>query len=605
VAARLKPKLPAGSDPLAAASARGYRSRVADERGWAELDEQLPRELRASLEERFWRPIEAEATFGLLRDDPTFFADPGRHPAVFADHGVVHVRDVAAGVVRLVDTLDGVLLAARPAERRRFVQAVGVAAAYLHDIGMVDMSPDGRRVHAIYAAHAAFGTDVAPLVEHLAVSPVGARVRDVDTKASLGLPVEVVLREMLSMCAAHSKSLVPAAVLDDWTAFRRLMARIVMTPMDELRASPGLPSAEDPTPVPIDVNAAGHPRPDAAYAWLDARDGPHAELADDVMDAIRALRAADVLRQRGSVLRTSGGYEICFDARTANAVCTLRTASGDAAYLIEYHDPRGAGEANISTAFVTPGGDLRIAFHRGSFADEVAASRAAANVAEAVIDIQADVIPSFAGTPARGLPPPSRRIETVRVQLERPSDRPEFAEAVAWAVAAAEPSIADRVETVSDVEGAAPEERARFHAARAVDATGRLAATIVQQLGAHGVDVAGLDPSCAFAEVRQTTIRAGEVLVAVGSPAAFVYVPMGDGLVVSPAGGYAPAPLHPWVPVGTTGVIRRAERNSEIVSERDVDVVIIPAERYTTSWLRPLSPDALRSLLGRTDPAAA
>ena len=67
-----------------------------EERGpVAVLDEYLPRPVRTYLEERFWRPIEAQATFEVLCDDPAFLADPGRHPAIFADHGVVHVRDVA------------------------------------------------------------------------------------------------------------------------------------------------------------------------------------------------------------------------------------------------------------------------------------------------------------------------------------------------------------------------------------------------------------------------------------------------------------------------------------------------------------------------------
>jgi len=42
-----------------------------------------------------------------------------------------------------------------------------VEAAYLHDIGMVDMTPIGRRTHPVYAAHAAFWPDVDPLVNHL------------------------------------------------------------------------------------------------------------------------------------------------------------------------------------------------------------------------------------------------------------------------------------------------------------------------------------------------------------------------------------------------------------------------------------------------------
>ena len=72
---------------------------------------------------------------------------------------------------------------------------------------------------------------------------------------------------------------------------------------------------------------------------------------------------------------------------------------------------------------------------------------------------------------------------------------------------------------------------------------------------------------------------------------------MGPGLIVRPGGGYAPSPLSSWVPVGTTGVIRRAERNSEIVAEREVDVVMIPGECYATAWFRPLGLSELRDRL--------
>src|SRR4051812_9245864 len=145
-----------------------------------ELDAYLSRRVQTYLEERFWRPIEAQATLEVLRDDPDFLADPGRHPAIFADHGVVHVRDVAIGLTRLLDTVNGVLLPYRPEPRQHFVQALGVGLAYLHDIGMVDMTRSGRRVHALFAAHAAFGPDVNPLVEHLLTTgPVGARLAEI------------------------------------------------------------------------------------------------------------------------------------------------------------------------------------------------------------------------------------------------------------------------------------------------------------------------------------------------------------------------------------------------------------------------------------------
>ncbi len=565
----------------------------------AELDGYLPRPVRTYLEERFWRPIEAQATLEVLLEDPAFLADPGRHPAIFADHGVVHVRDVSIGLVRLLDTIDGVLLPHRPTHRHRFVQTLGVALVYLHDIGMVDLTRAGRRVHALFAAHAAFGPELTPLVEALlAPGPVRAHLDAVAGRAPFAVPVETIVRELLSLSLAHSKSAVPADVLDDRVALRRLMQRVVFTSMADHRAGERLPRASDTSPLPAGANVGAYADPADSYAWLDAPGGAQAELADDAIDAIRALRAADVLRQRGTVLRTSGGFELCMDAETARAVCTLRPATGDAAYVITYDDDRGAGEANIRVAFVTPQGHLRIAFHRGGFATPDAARRAAASVADVVADIQADVIPSFGGTSlGGGLEAPRRAIEDVQIQLERPGDEPAFADAVASLVAARDPSLAKRLVTVADTQGAAPHEQRRFFVAAPVPGDGSVADLLLRNMAERGVEIEGLDRAAAFAEAGRATIRPGEVLVAPGSAPAFVYVPMGPGLVVRPDGGYAPAPMPAWVPVGTTGVIRRAERNSEIVAEREVDVIMIPGELYARAWLRPLRVDELADRL--------
>jgi hypothetical protein len=583
----------------ARATARGgYGWRVEEMPRWAGLDDHLAPDVRAYLEERFWRPIEAQATLEVLRHDPTFFADPGRHPAMFADHGVVHVRDVAANLIELLETVDGVLLAARPPSRRRFMESYGVAAAYLHDVGMIDMSAAGRRIHAVYAAHAAFWPDAGPLVDHLlAPGPVRARLDAVAAADPFAVPVETIARELLSLTAAHSKTTVPAPVLDDRSAFRCLMQRFVFTSLDAQRRSAHPPALDGESPLSVQAGAVSHPDPSSAYAWLEAVDGPQAELTDDVLDALRALRAADVLRQRGSALRTSGGFEVYFDARTAHAVATLRPAGGDAAYVVTYPDGRGAGEANIRLAFMTPRGHLRIAFHRGAFAQGEVLARAAASAANAVLDIQADVLPSFAGAPARGLPAPARRIADVRIQLERPDDHPAFAEEVARVIATLDPSLGPVLQTVADVERAAAQERDRFHAAAEIEPGDPLVPELLARLDDHGATTAGMDLRAAFAEVCRVSIQPGEVLLARGSPPAFVYIPLGLGLEVQPEGGYAPQPVHPWVPVGTTGVIRRAGRNSDIVAEHEVEVIMVPGERYVTDWLRPLGPDELRTRL--------
>jgi hypothetical protein len=573
----------------------------------AELDAHLPRPVRTYLEEQLWRPIEAQATLEILAEDPTFFDDPGRHPAIFADHGIVHVRDVAIGLIRLLDTINGVLLPSRPPDRQRFVETIGVASAYLHDIGMVDMTPSGRRIHALYAAHAAFGPDVDPLVEHLlAAGPVRARLDDVADRAPFETPLELVVREILSLSIAHSKSAVPAEVLDDRVLLRRLLQRVIFTSLDNHRAARRLPQAADPSPIPRDANAEVYADPSVSFAWLAAPTGPQAELADDVVDAVRALRAADVLRQRGTVLRTSGGFEVCMDSETARAVCTLRPATGDAAYVLIYDDERGAGEANIRVAFVTPQGHLRIAFHRGAFGSPEAADRAARSVAGVIVDVAADVIPSFSGVSfGGGLEAPTRARDTIQIQLERPGEQPGFADDVAALVAEHEPALTHRLVTVVDTQGAAPEERRRFYAAQPLDPNGPEADELLRLMAEHGTETAGIDRVAAFAEACRATIQRGEILVAPGSAPAFVYVPTGQGLVVLPGGGYAPSGLPPWVPVGTTGVIRRAERNSEIVAERPTEVVMIPGELYARAWLRPMTPAGLSARLRRPAATAA
>jgi hypothetical protein len=536
------------------------------------LDEWLGPAIRADLEDRLWRPIGAQATLEALVDDPAFLADPAHHPAMFADHGVVHARDVAVGVVRLLDVVHGVLIPRRSATRARFVTALGVSTAYIHDIGMVDMSTEGRRAHAVVGARAAFGTDVDLLVEHLLEpGPVRDRLEVVAASSPFAVPLDTVVRELLSLSVTHSKSAVPAGVLRDRARLRETMRRIV--------------SRDD----------AG------SFAWLTAAPGAQADLADDAIDAMRVLRAADVLRQRGTGLRTSGGFELSMDAETARLVCTLRSATGDAAYVIAYDDPRGAGEANIREAFVTGHGDLRIGFARGGFGSAAANRLAATSVAGAIVDIAADVLPSFeAPTAGRGLVMPTRDPASMKLQVERPDDRPRFADEVAAAVTALEPSLASRLVVVADTGTAAPEapaERDRFLRAVRIAAPSLDANDLLRRVAERGAEIDHIDRAAAFAEVGRVTVEAREVLVEAGSAPAFVYIPTGPGLVVRPGGGYAPSPLAPWVPVGTTGVTRRAERNSDIVAEQDVEVIVIPGALYAREWFRPLSPADLAARL--------
>ncbi|MEP7112936.1 MAG: hypothetical protein ABI862_06700 [Ilumatobacteraceae bacterium] len=259
----------------------------------------------------------------------------------------------------------------------------------------------------------------------------------------------MVLREIMSLTAAHSKSTVPAAVLDDPAALRRLMMRSVFTDLEAHKNSGGTPDA-GMGPIGLSVNMDRYDDPmTQAYAWLVSAATAHERLVDDVIDAVRVLRAADGLRQRGTSLRTAAGYEMFIAAATGSAVYALRNAANTELVLMRSDDEKSAGEANVRVAVVTENGHLRLAFHRGAFTGDEACARAASAAAVVVADIQADVLPTFAAAQhASGLPRPTRRATDMLVELERPADRPAFADEVAAYLVAMHPELDGRVEVI-------------------------------------------------------------------------------------------------------------------------------------------------------------
>ena len=253
---------------------------------------------------------------------------------MFADHGVVHVRDVATSLVHLTEQLNGLFLPVRSPERVTLMQTMGVAMAYIHDVGMVDMTHIGRATHAVYAAHIAFTSDVDPLVDHLlSPGPLRERLDAVDRSDPFAVPIRTVVQEVLSLAVAHSKSKVPAHVLADPSALQQRMRDIVSTSMAEHRIAAG-GGAESDHGVRAERAWGTHPCAADAYSWLTADTGPKGEFADDVIDTVRVLRAADVLRQRGSALRTSGGFEVF---RLADRSRGVHLASGRRALCLPRH----------------------------------------------------------------------------------------------------------------------------------------------------------------------------------------------------------------------------------------------------------------------------
>lgn len=576
-----------------------------------DLDRYLPARLRSWIEEEFYARVSAQSRLEQIQHDPVFLDTPWKHSAMFSDHGVVHVRDVAARVLLVLQTINGVLIPQRQPHRlETLLCGYGVIAAYLHDIGMIDMSLPGRSMHPEYAAQAVFTPDFDPLVDTIWSENCGNiawHLLRLYHTGQLDQPPEQILRELLSLSICHSKSKVPIALLNDPAALRRHMQHCIATPLDQLFAEQQVARGQSPAVQLQHIPALDLGRLYAdfardSFAWLDS---PHAEvraLVDDVIDTLRALRCADALRQRGTVQKTSGGYEIYISQQSGNAEFALR--HGDARlYLLELDDPLAAGEANIASSELDQEGDIRISFHCGAFANAPALQRAAHAAAYTIDDIQSDIIGSFrhlAHAEPHGAAAPLKRADDMRILLEETDDNPLFTALVQQQLSDRRPDLAGRVQVVISLKQTSELERA--HYLRAIDITEARAwrADLIAHIGRSGQKTAQIDPDTAFDQVRCLTLRAGQTLIEAGALSSFVYVPLGDGLRIVPLGGYLPFSVRAWMPLGTTGVIRGAIRNATVAADHDVAVLMIPKAVYLRHWHHPYTPEELRDLLTRS-----
>jgi CRP-like cAMP-binding protein len=68
-------------------------------------------------------------------------------------------------------------------------------------------------------------------------------------------------------------------------------------------------------------------------------------------------------------------------------------------------------------------------------------------------------------------------------------------------------------------------------------------------------------------------------------------------LRVKPLGGYEAADVPAWLPIGITGVVRQAERNSTVVAVAPVEVLMIPGELFHREWFRPYEEHEIAELI--------
>jgi hypothetical protein len=596
----------------------------------AELDRWLSPRIRERLEQSYYAEVNNRARFESLIRDPSFLealrlGEP--HVGLFSDHGVVHARDVAGQVLRVLERVHGLLIPGRSAWRLASMMGYGVLLAYVHDIGMVDFSAYGRAMHPESAVHSIFSAAMDDVIEDIwreNSANLAWRLYQLAEEGALTQPPQTVLREMLALAVGHSKSKVPVAVLNDRAALRRYLIDILASDLHTLyrgqlvekarrnlvaaqvggnpaeveRCRAALAAAEAVLPAGSAPPDTAIPVADNAFAWLLSDHPATRLLADDAVDTVRALRAADALRKRGLVLKTSGGSEMFISRVTGRAVYSFQSSDGRL-YLLEAPNPVSAGEAIIAGSEVDGDGNLRIAFHRGAFDTPEATEFAVGAAAGVIHDILQDTLGSFQ-RPAHEPAEPLKPIEETQLLLEEADDSAEFVALVRQRIMAADPTMRSRVRLVPSLREASERERALYLSAAPVDWELPARLELLQRLRQAGQLCDRIDPDLAFQDARTVTLQPGEVLIEAGAPAAFVYIPMAEGLRIIPLGGYDAMTARPWTPLGLTGVIRGAPRNATVVAETFLQLLMIPKGVYIREWYSIHTPQSFLATLEKT-----
>ncbi len=573
------------------------------------LDIYLPEAIRRWFEDTYYRRINERATMEYLSaHSPEFLVESPA--ALYSDHGVVHVRDVAERIVEVLDVINGVLIPRRSShDLNTFMKSYGVLLAYLHDIAMRDFTPFARSMHPELATQFIFSADFDAVVDEIWSENYGNlawRLLNLSRDGGLAQPPEIVLRELMAMCVCHSKSKVPTALLSQPARLRTVLQRSVgmdLGVLYKLQKNHDDPPDETALVSPdrrLHLNRYYADFESESFGWLLSDEPAIMRLVQDAVDTVRALRCADALRQRGTVQKTSGGYEVFVSQQTGNALCSLRFGE-DRLYLMELDDPLSAGEANIAASALMREGDLRVAFQRGSFSDPGAAIRAAGYVGAVLDDIYRDVVLSFECpldySQFDQLPPPIRTAGEMNILLENTDDNPQFVPQVIQSLARINPTAALQCRVVPSLHNSTPAESTRYLNSREVDWDPARRKALIDRLDATAQRIDRIDIDHAFEHVREARLEAGEVLIEAGTPSGFVYLPLGEGLQITPLGGYQSISVQGWFPVGSTGVIRGAVRNAQVIAQTKLDVLIIPREVYLRHWYWPYTFQEVRDLL--------
>lgn len=615
----------------------------------------LPAAFTNYIEEHYYAQVTEQSKLDAVVRDPEFLKNPLKHVALFSDHGILHGRDIASKITQVIEQIHGLLIPTRPPARLEFMLGYGAMLAYLHDMGMKNFSAFGRSMHPEFAAQLMFTAEFDPWIDLLWRENAGSvawRLMNLAISGSIDQP-QLVLREMLALSMAHSKSKVPIDILNNVAVLKQTMQQCVGTELHYLyyqqqvaiaerklaqqtqqadldRFAQQLAKAQTQlaqATATTDANQRRNQEIDryydqfeqTAFSWLVADDLEVQQLTLDAIDTVRALRCADALRQRGTTFTTSAGYEVFVSKETANAVYALQRGNSVSAalgksvsetlpdraqlFLLEGKDPISAGEANMANSTLDREGNLRLAFSTGAFSSPEATQWAAFSAAVVINDIQADVIGSF----RRSAQEQERLQEAIKLEpemqilIEGVDDNPEFANLISQELIQLNPNLAPRIQTITSLQNIGLSQVEQYLSGTQLNWDTSEKLDLLDRLVKTGHKVDHIDLDRAFAEVRLISLKAGEVLIEQGVPSGFVYIPLQAGLKRFHH-NYQLLTMLPYVPVNDVEVIRNTANPAKIVAEQTVELLMIPKQIYSRYWYASYTVDEFTQLFNSDNP---
>lgn len=583
---------------------------------------------------QYYAKIPKAVDFEHITHNPDFLLKPLKNVALYSDHGLNHVINVAEQIPIILKAVHGIHIPMRDNKRLEFIQKYGIVMGFIHDIGMSDMTTFGREMHGEFAAQEIFTRNFRPILNAMwekNIANIPWTLLSMHHQGIIKEPPEQVFRELLSLACCHRKFLVPVEALNNPHELRKKMHYFLLHSLhyqyhvkiidqatkslekakkngakkEIIKYSEKLKIAEQnfkqaPTSEisnkKIEKQLAHYYKDftSDSFNWLFNKNKLAQVFISDVIDTLRILRCSDALRQRGTDLKTSAQFQIFANQFTANAIYALTNKIGQM-YFLELDDKVSSSEANVASMFFTNNGDLRIEFNRGFFHSKQATEQGISSLASLIIQLDHDIFNTFVRpkTDVHSFRP----LKRPKLLLETTDDATEFTNCLAEKIIETSPHLKNAVEIVPSLKNISQVEYQLYINGKDIDWSSEEKRSFLKKISSFGYKIKHIDISKAFKHTRIVEVKAKEMLCEAKTFSGLVYFPFTHGLEGVPTGSYSPFKVSPFTPLGSTGVIRGGVRNSTIIAKKCVKLLAIPKSVFLNYWLATYSKDEFVELV--------